>query len=466
MKRKGLVLKRLAVAAGALLAPAVALAAGPGIPDNTTTAVSQGGATVAAPDGLAGIYMNPAAIAGREGLNVQLEGRGTNHLVTFQRDGYDAVDSGGKLSMAPFVGISYQLKPFGHPVVIAAGAYGLNGYSGYAYPDPEKVRQAAIASGADAAAAADEVRSYAPQRYSGISSSSVLFMPVLAVATKIHPRISLGATLQVPILSVDQSQAIYAGPSGKEDPSGDIVLKVNAFDMTASGVIGASVELPAGLVAGASVQLPIHFVAPGTLSLNIPDSLKGLATLEGNEATVDITFPLVARAGLRLVRPAFEVELAGTYEAWSQQKTLTLTPKNMTLNGQPLVLPPIDKGLTDAGSVRLGGQWNVGSVSEKLSWLSLRAGALYETSAVPVEYTNLDSAHWERVGLSGGLSATFGRYVIAAGATGFLSSPRTVTNSVIRPVAPLEKGPPAAVGNGTYSSTLVVGGLSVAARFF
>ena len=39
-----------------------------------------------------------------------------------------------------------------------------------------------------------------------------------------------------------------------------------------------------------------------------------------------------------------------------------------------------------------------------LEWLSLRAGAYYETGAVPTAYTNVDFASFDRVGASGGLS--------------------------------------------------------------
>lgn len=470
----------LALVAMALAAtPVKARAAGLSIPDLYTTAQGQGAAVVASPDDFSAAYYNPAGFADQSGLRLQLDTRTTWHMATFQRHDADGSKIGqqvrgeGGPSLAPSFGASYRIDLGKWPsLTVGVGAHPFNGFAGYRYADPTEIRKRLKDEDPELddiyvnEAIADE----AAQRYSTITANSIIYVPSVSIASSLTDWLDIGLTLQTPIANFDQSQAIYVGLNQGEDPGFDAKFGINATDTFAlSAVLGASVKLPANLTFGVSVQLPTHFEADGTIKAVLPESLQGLASMSGEKASLEIDFPLVARAGLRYAHRAFELELAGTYEAWSQQKAIKLKPKDIQItiggNSSPLEEMTIPRNFQDAGSVRFGGLVRPGVWVEALDFLTVRAGALYETSAVQREYQTLEIANWERLTLNAGLSAKLGDYELAVAYSRFMQPDIVVSNSKATQTAINEGVEPTIVGNGRYGSQVDMLGVTLLAHW-
>ena len=460
----------------ALLVPVLAEAAGQEIPDLGANALGEGGAWIAHPTDGAAIYYNPAGLAAQPGLNIMLDGRLMRDAVSFQRastpDGqqFNTVSNAGGASVAPMAVISYRVNISRlFPVTFAIGGHPFSGGSGYQYPDPTKV--AAKLSPSDPNYDS-EVAQATPQRYSSIVSHNVIYVPVIAVAAQVTPWLAVGVGFQAPIASISTREAIYAGLMSGETPSNDAVFSINTQDwFRPSGLFGVSARLRSDLFAGASFQLPTRFHAQGTITASIPPALQSLGvSVKGDQADLDITFPWVARLGVRYVREHFEIELAGTYEAWSMQNQIVLTPKNVTLTvfglATPLAPVILHTDLQDAGSIRLGAVLRGGLVSQKLEPFSLRLGLLGETSAVPEQRQTVSIPDWQRVSASIGVGMTFRNYDFALSYAHIFQPQLMVTDSQAeQPVAFKTFATPTIIGNGTYNAQVDMLAAVVSAHF-
>lgn len=456
-------------------------AAGIYTPDMGAKSLGKGGADIANPTSLTAIYYNPGALANLQGFNALVDLRAYSNQVHFQRSGtysgtpYAEVSNTGGALLAPAVGLSYGFK-LGIPVAIAFGFTPPSGYSGDRYNDFFKIREGLGSSHSNDRLAA--VKS--PQRYQEISQGTRGFMLDLSLSAKVLPILSVGAQIQVPIYSFKTSQALYLGSSG-ENGGFDAILNIEAKNgLQASGLLGATLTLPAGFHVGAAVQLPTPVRASGTMKITIPDtsSLRDLAsvTVKGDKADLAIDLPLVARLGVSYEQPLFSVELAGVYEAWSMYKAITLTPHDITITqtsreGVDTVktVPPqggaikIMTGMVDAGSIRLGGELRVGELAQSAKWLKVRAGLIYETSAVPLDYTAVNASNWERFIPTVGLGGSFGPIDVDLSYAHVFQPNRTVTNGKA-PVSRTNEGSPAA-NNGDYEVNINLIGLSVGGHF-
>ncbi len=442
----------VATSLAALLCARAAGAAGAGIPDLGAAALGQAGATVARPADLTAIYYNPAGLAAFDGIHLYVDVRAIDHRVGYQRldaagnnpAGWAPVENLGGLAVAPVVVASYRLGP----VTLAAGGHPQNGETGDRYPDPATV-QGAVARAA-------------PQRYLGIASNSKIYIPVFAAAVDLASWLSVGATLQLPIASFDARQAIYAGPVSGEFSEFDALLDIHATEAVArSGVAGISLRPLPWLDAGASLQLQTNYRARGTIAATLPPLAQALGLqLHGDRIAIELTFPWIARAGVRVYGDRWSAELAGTFERWSLLREIRITPIDVQVQiaGKTSPLAPIvlPKNLQDAGSLRLGGELRV------LRWLTLRAGVLAESSAIPEERQALDWVHWQRLSLNLGLGARLGSFDAALGFARFLQPDRQVRDSQDHQLAALPGVVPTVVGNGDFSSRLTVVAASIA----
>lgn len=460
-----------------------AAASGMGIPDVGASALGQGAATVARPDDLTSVWYNPAGLASQPGLRIHTELRLVDHQVRFQRTdasgdplGYRPVTNEGGISGAPLLGLSYQFQPRGwFPITVAAGGHPFNGYSGYRYPDPMRVREdPEIQEISNPNIRQEEIGDRTPQRYAAIESNSVVFVPFVAVAARLAPWVDVGITFQSGLANFRSRQAIFANvmESG-ENSSYDGVFTVDAWDRFApSAAVGASFTLMEGLYAGLSMQLPMRFRAKGKLSIELTPELEQIgADMVGDDAEVEVNFPMYLRAGVRLVRPAFEVELAGTYDAWSSFEEIRLIPRDVAVKIGETVTPlpdlPIRKELVDAGSLRLGGVLKPGRWVKALDWLVLRGGMVAESSALPSHRQSLDIAHWERISLNAGLGFRFDRFHASVGYAYFIQPDRQIRDSEVKQIVAFPNDPerpPTIIANGNYESKIHVFGLMVSAH--
>ncbi len=456
-------MKRLA--ALFLLVAHASRGSGLGIPDLGASALGQAGATVARPGDLSAIYYNPAGLAGQEGIGILLDGRAVRHEVTFQRLTADGTNPAGFFSVtnsnpprvAPVLGVSWHGVAYQVPYTLALGGFPSNGTTGYQYPDPSALR----ASGSSD----NDITRLAPQRYSSIESTSKTYTATLAAGARVLPWLDLGVGLQAGFAFLSSRQAVSASPVTGEYPGFDAIVRLSAQDLfRPSAIFGASAQLPLGLVAGASYQLPLHFHASGSLTAELPPSAASLgAAIHGDRIEADVVFPWVARAGLRLIRGDFELELAGTIEGWSSLREIRITPMGIDVEvlGKSSPLPPLvlHKELRNAGSLRLGGQWRA------LSWLTLRAGVLGETSAVPEERQALDDVHWQRLAGTLGASARYRNLEFTLAYAHFLQPTRQVRDSQVTQVSAFASVPPTVIGNGDFSSQIDLLAAAVEIRF-
>ena len=436
-----------------LLLAHAAGAAGIGIPDLGAGALGQAGATVARPADLTALYYNPGALAFLEGVQLYADLRAIDQRITFQRLdaqgqnplGWQPVSNHGPIAVAPVLGVSWRRGP----LTLAAGGHPQTGATGYAYPDP--------------AAVSGSPTRVAPQRYLSIESRSRIYLPVLAAAVQLAPWIGVGAGLQLPVAAFSSRQSVYAGPVSGEFTDFDATIDLSAQQWFArSGVFGVSLQPLPWLDAGASLQLQTNFRAAGAIAAQLPPTATKLGlTVTGNRIHLDLVFPWVARAGLRAHLGALAVELAGTFEKWSLLRQIRIQPLDVSvhLGAQEVPLPSLilDKQLRDAGSLRLGGEYRL------RPWLRLRAGALYETSAIPEERQALDWLHWDRFSLNAGAGVTVGPTELSFAVARFLQADRQVRDSVLHQLTafPVQ---PAVIGNGNFHSALTVAALAVSTQ--
>ncbi|MBS2025569.1 MAG: outer membrane protein transport protein [Deltaproteobacteria bacterium] len=451
-------------------------AGGLSVPDLGAGSLSQGAATIASPDDPMALYYNPGALAWTSGLRLLVDGRAINHQITFQRlqadgsnpDNLAQVQNTGPYKVSPALVAAYGFDLRGMPVAIALGGYPASGYTGYRFPDPDDLK---ASLGTCATCNAENARQ-TPQRYAMISLDTLEYTVALGFSAQVTDWLSVGAAFQDPIVAIRSRQAIAANPFAPGEFLGyDALLDIRATDaFTPAGSFGVSAHL-GDLRVGGSFQLPANIKAHGKLSIEVPQVLAAVgATVQGNQTDVEIRLPFIARLGVRWVRPSFEVELAATWDGWNRYKQVIVEPQGVSfqVQGTTVNLPDIHipKGLQDSQSVRLGGLYRLGSLVPALDFLTLRAGVLGETSAVPEQYTSIDQAHWERIALTAGLSARIDRFELTAGYSHFIQPDRQVRDSVVTQPAPLR--PPAdatIVGNGDYSASIDLIGVSISARF-
>jgi long-subunit fatty acid transport protein len=138
-------------------------------------------------------------------------------------------------------------------------------------------------------------------------------------------------------------------------------------------------------------------------------------------------------------------------------KRITVTPEDISvqLHGLQLDLPQfiLEKDLQDAGSVRLGGEWRV------KPWLALRAGALYETNAIPENRQSLDWVAWQRFSFNACVAVSVGRVEVALSGARFVQPDRDVRDSALHQLTafPVQA---TVIGDGNFHSGLTVAAIS------
>lgn len=150
-----------------------------------------------------------------------------------------------------------------------------------------------------------------------------------------------------------------------------------------------------------------------------------------------------------------DVELDGVYEGWGRIKTFT---SNFNTN-----LATIDASVPhnyqDAFSLRLGGAYNLRLGQARLA---LRAGAYYESAAVPEQWSRLDFDAFARVGAAVGAGYKLRGFTINASFAYVYMPTRTVTDSKVTPIYALFPAPAQTSAlNGAFESRLWIAGIGV-----
>jgi long-chain fatty acid transport protein len=141
------------------------------------------------------------------------------------------------------------------------------------------------------------------------------------------------------------------------------------------------------------------------------------ASQDGTAAHIHFVLPAIFRAGVE-IRPArgLRIEAAYVREFWSEQQSIDIAIKNISLNnvagqtlGKQILLPSITfpRGFQDSNSYRLGAEYHYAIAGYPVD---SRLGISYETSAVPTDYVSVSSLDFNKVTASIGGSLYIGRH--------------------------------------------------------
>ncbi|NRA33873.1 MAG: outer membrane protein transport protein [Polyangiaceae bacterium] len=160
------------------------------------------------------------------------------------------------------------------------------------------------------------------QRYTVRSADAISLQFGLGAAYEIAAGLSLGVTLLNAVTTLSSRRAARSvinseAPSRNEDPGGDNSLEVTASDYFSPAASAGALYAPIKqLEAGLNVRTPVVVSADGDLSLKPGTDSPG-TVLSGTGLTFRQKSPWVFRAGLRFVRPSFDIELDYVFEYWS-----------------------------------------------------------------------------------------------------------------------------------------------------
>ncbi len=487
----------------AVLMPAAAFAAGTNIPDQGAAAAGRGGAFAADASDASALYYNPAGLAQQKGFSFDVDLSLFNHQVSFLRSNANgstlpnevtAQNTAGFFPL-PMLALSYGTEVAGRTLAIGLGAYGPSAVGRYQYPTPD------YSTDANGNYTNNPIRD-APQRYTLVDNNLLIFYPTLSAAYFVLPKsperpvwLSVALSLQYVYSQLHIEQAVFnaqsiffsgsppgcdptvaqsCGPQRMQDenPQYDALATVDVkgrplFTGSASALLGIGDRLQIG----AFFQLGYHLHDTGTINLdlsNLNNSLGVGAVQSGNSVTLDLNLPSIGRLGVMYrVLPTLKLELDAVYEGWGTSKRIVVTPTdvhiyvkalNQTQTPQPIVQTV---NFQDSISVRLGGEYGF---ELGLPW-KVRAGAIYETSAVPEQQTRIDFPDLGGVYLSAGLGAALGPVEVNLAFAYGLPTQRTVTDSTLLMPTGDPNLKPAVVGNGTYTSSVIHVALSVAGHF-
>ena len=219
---------------------------------------------------------------------------------------------------------------------------------------------------------------------------------------------------------------------------------------------------------GASVQLPFFVHSSGTVATRLPsDPQFDGAQVVGNAIDVNLDLPLVIRAGAEL-RPTkhFRAELGYDYERWSQQDKLEFVPHGVYIDHvagigrYDLRRMQLDRGMQDTHSFHLGGEFD--ALPKRLT---VRAGYLYETSAVPDAYLSVVTPDGDKHLLAIGAALRLGSWRLDLAYGHFFQADRYIRNSKSLQLNPIMPSIAVAVGNGLYAVSTDVLSLGFEKRF-
>jgi long-subunit fatty acid transport protein len=439
-----------------MASPRAASAAGVEHPDVGTVALGRGGAYAADPDGGLALEYNPAGFARQDGLRATLDGNLAWQRLTFTpAGGGDSVSNGGGAFLAPAAVVSYGAGAVGPlaGLTFALGVAGPSAIGKLDYP----------AGGA--------------QRYALISSDTSIAYWSAAVAAAFNRWLAAGVTLQLVKGTARFTQAVWSGDAAGTNPAEDAIAHVDVTSgFIPTAVLGVTARPTERVAVGASYRPRFTFDASGTLTTDLPASARAIGAHQSGTST-GFSLPMadVVRVGV-LVRPRARwlVEADVVLERWSTLGALELEPHGITIasdnlgTSKPLPNIVFQKNFADALSVRVGGEHEL-----LPGRLTVRAGYLHETSAVPLASTSVDFPNWDRDVVALGASLAIPRTPVTldvAYAHHFLPT-RTVSNSIITQVVTPCLTPgctdpaPTVVGNGTYAASLDVLSASLRVAF-
>lgn len=462
---------RLLVVAALVGLPGAALGAGLTFGENGTKALSLGGAFAGQADDLTAIQHNPAGLSQLRGFHFLADIALKNHEVLFQRtesDGTFGPAQSVKNTAGPFVlpniGLGYGTRISSFPFTAALGVYGPPAIGRYTFPTPNYDKN-------DRGSYENHPLKYAPQRYALIKNDLLVAYPSLSASVEVMRQLAFGVSLQYVYAHLTFSQAVYSGfatpkEQRDEDPGFDSVVSV---DMTGqpqfAAIVGVMVRPIDRLSLGASARPPIPIHAKGKLTVERGEFARQLATISGDNAALKLTLPWEVKVGSHFMATrelGFNLDVV--YEGWQSVQQLTLIPEDIAMKiggaeATPLEPMAIVKKWHHTLGLRGGASYAFGF------GLTARAGALFEQSASPDEYTNIDFAHLQRVFITGGVGYALGPIELSATGAFLPWQIKEVRTSEVRQATTDPTVAGGVVGNGNYTVGGWIGSLAVSGHF-
>lgn len=319
-----------------------------------------------------------------------------------------------------------------------------------------------------------------PQRYA-IGSFDGTAMAKVALGAGWTPLhwLAVGASAQVLVGSF-ASQTTLSTCDGAsciqpENPAYDATIQMQAKGLVVpGGNVGFVVRPWPWLRIGASWETGYTIAQKARFRIRLPTApIYANAILDPQEPTgkVRMRLPQTARLGVEArLTGVGRLELSAVYEPWHVHDGIQVALDAATLRNV-LALDTFSighitlaRGFADTYSVRLGGEWtpSFGALKQKQP-LQLRAGVMFEPSAIPVHMMTPMSVDLDKVLASVGGAWQWGRWQAELTLAHVFMWDRTVTDSQVyqtNPVRPVFTDV-TAVGNGHYQSRATVVGAGV-----
>lgn len=322
-----------------------------------------------------------------------------------------------------------------------------------------------------------DTRFTGPQRYTIIDRDVLEAFYQFTMAYQLNKHFAVGVGMQSVSSGLRMRTAVSADTYGTEDPNMDLVLNIDA---KGSGLPNANIGVWSqpwkNFELGFSYQLPRPVTVSGPVHVDYKGPGLDSFLVDDSNATAKIRFnmPAITRLGaLYRFDPWFDVELAAVFEQWSTWSGNTVDIKDLSISiagldavALPTVVQP--KAYRDTWSLRLGSDFDpLATILPGL--LTLRAGALYESSAVPAETLDVSLIDADKFGVSGGIELAYmGIHLRAAYQHRFLADV-VVEDTRAAVIAPLGQifgyETRTAAANGTYKASFDVGAVALTLDF-
>lgn len=387
-----------------------ALAGGFEIPAQGTRALGRGGAFTVKADDPSAMHWNPGKLSLLRGTRLLYDHNIKDLRLTYHRapvetdDGwhyFDGVEEEGgffPLGISFFLTSDFGLEDW----TFGLGVVGPNAIGTSSFPDDPD----------------------SPTRYAFLSKDVLMIYYTASVAYQFEQLFGLGVSLQyVDMQSMKFRMVMNGNGKPNMDPvknGWDIESTLNLSDRVGfTALVGLWVRpLPCLELAATARVLPVWFDAKGKATLK-GTSNSTLSTAPSAEVDASVKFELPAslQLGARYAhmdgdREVFDIELDFVWENWAALDSFDVsfrgdavqfitTDGNIALEFEPTDFK-LDRNYQDTYSVRLGGDWN--AVPDHLT---VRLGGYWESGAMPVKYTNVDFASYDRLGAAFGLTGRF-----------------------------------------------------------
>jgi long-subunit fatty acid transport protein len=435
--------------------------------DQATSNYGRGGASLVQPGDATGVYINPSALAGLEGLNIIIGANAINDNRSFSRAPND-LDGDGQADDIDddqnpdiFETENNIAGPFPSPHAFIAYNFASLG-----------LPNLSIGTGIWGPPRADLVMDKrGPQRYSTIASYNVQVHYALSAAYELpwnRLRFGFSAMGISQVINTELALNVPTACAGRlEDVTCDIrvgiVSEQHAIPM---GTLAMSMELVKGLSFMASYRLPYSFNTSGEATSEVAFGVSDLVFLEGKDIKVNADMPGIVKTAFRYSTDIWNAELAGTWENWSVHQEVIFDASQIVVKPNPgITVPGIDPDLgqsigiitltpklRDTFSLRVGGEYQV---MEDV--LTLRAGTYFESGAAEAKILNMGNYDSSKLGLTvgGKISVPGGLWIdFAAGYVHYFPIEVTESETVFDDPLKEEVGHP--IGNGTYTNQQII----------